>query len=518
LKEKRLRAFAIVVGLCIVLAFPVLVSAEDPDNVITVYPTGIDDTDNLQDAFDAAASADSGSTVQLVEGTYLLTRTISVINFDGSFKGAGIDKTFLQTNGVYPFGFYPMTNMFDFYQGAESSLSFSDMSMRVVGDHLPILPGWDPGAMINIVGEYPGMYFEYPDEFDLAHVDINIERMAFEGELDVYPASWFHYNPRGTNSQGIWIGGNVIITGDGMVGFAPVMYGTHSITDCQFRNLAYGLACLDNADLEVNIEGNYLESCAQSILVQDLGNAQVKVSNNIVMDAGTGVGVYHGYTSWWFPNSPYHESWSVLVEHNYIETSVISNDPAIDASLYGIDSWAYASHEGDVTALNVEISHNTIISRATSDAVWLADYAVPYFGLKSLNAIVSHNKIVMENSMWGGIYASSAQDVVVTHNVISGSGVAGIYIGVWGNPCPGWTILGNNVQNVVDSPYWGWSAGVWLGIGSSYCAVVGTKTTVVDEGYENTIVGVNNMGNPPGQAIADALEQKRNIMGLFRGY
>ncbi|MHA1908657.1 MAG: right-handed parallel beta-helix repeat-containing protein [Candidatus Thorarchaeota archaeon] len=525
MRKERLTTLAIVMALCFVLSLPAVAYALEQNyvdydsftNTYTVYPTGIDDTDNLQDAFDEAAATGPDSTIQLVEGTYLLTRTISAINFDGTFNGAGMDKTTLQTNGVYPFGFYPMTNMFDFYQGADSSLSFSDMTIRAIGEHLPILPSFDPGSMIQIMGEFPGMYFD-PNEFVLAHVDINIERMVFEGELDVYPAAPFHYNPRGTNAAGVIIMGNAIITSEGVTGFAPVICGTQSITNCIFKNLAYGVGTLDNADLVINIEGNTLESCAQSIMLQDLGNTQAKVSNNRILDAATGVGVYHGYMSWIIPTSPFHESWSVLIEHNLIETSVISNDPAIPASLYGIMTRGYPSPFGDTTVLTVEVSHNSIISRTESDGIILSDVAFGFFGIKSLSAVVSSNTIVMEDSFWGGIYASTAHGAVVTNNVISGNGVAGIYIGVWGYPCGEWTILGNNVQNVGDSPYWGWSAGIWLGIGSYYCTVVGSKMMAFDEGFENTIVGVNNMGYPPGQDIADALEQKHEIMGLFRGF
>ncbi len=54
----------------------------------------------------------------------------------------------------------------------------------------------------------------------------------------------------------------------------------------------------------------------------------------------------------------------------------------------------------------------------------------------------------------------------------------------------------------------------------SYCTVVGgtSKTDVLDIwGYESTFVGVNNMqGNPPGQDIADAMEQRRDMAELFR--
>jgi hypothetical protein len=59
---------------------------------ITVKPTGVDDTANLQCAFDAAAAAGPGTNVRLVEGTYH-TAQIVVNDFNGQFSGAGVEKT-----------------------------------------------------------------------------------------------------------------------------------------------------------------------------------------------------------------------------------------------------------------------------------------------------------------------------------------------------------------------------------------------------------------------------------------
>jgi hypothetical protein len=61
---------------------------------ITVLPTRVDDTANLQCAFDSASSSGPGATVQLVEGTYKI-RQIVVTNFVGAFIGAGAKKSVL---------------------------------------------------------------------------------------------------------------------------------------------------------------------------------------------------------------------------------------------------------------------------------------------------------------------------------------------------------------------------------------------------------------------------------------
>jgi hypothetical protein len=64
------------------------------DRTITVLPTGVDDTANLQSAFDNAVAAGPGVKVQLVAGIYH-TREIAVNNFRGTFTGAGAEKSVL---------------------------------------------------------------------------------------------------------------------------------------------------------------------------------------------------------------------------------------------------------------------------------------------------------------------------------------------------------------------------------------------------------------------------------------
>jgi hypothetical protein len=59
----------------------------------TVLPTGVDDTANLQCAFDSAVAKGPGA-VQLEEGTYHI-RQIVVNNFKGSFTGAGAQRSVL---------------------------------------------------------------------------------------------------------------------------------------------------------------------------------------------------------------------------------------------------------------------------------------------------------------------------------------------------------------------------------------------------------------------------------------
>ena len=60
--------------------------------VITVTPNGVDDTDNLKQAFADAAAAGPGTTIKLTEGNFLVNY-IEVYNFQGTLVGAGRGKT-----------------------------------------------------------------------------------------------------------------------------------------------------------------------------------------------------------------------------------------------------------------------------------------------------------------------------------------------------------------------------------------------------------------------------------------
>lgn len=152
------------------------------------------------------------------------------------------------------------------------------------------------------------------------------------------------------------------------------------------------------------------------------------------------------------------------------------------------------------------ITHNTIrVLSVQSDGIALSDYS----GSGALEAVVSHNKIILDGANWGGIFTFGLQDAFISNNIIRGTGAYGIECDFTSNSL----LLGNNVQNV--DAFW---FPIFL-YGSSDCVIVGgsTKTTVGDfAGYNNIIVGMNNMqGNSPGQEIQEAMEQKRELIQSF---
>ncbi len=73
-------------------------SKKKPTNaqVFEVAPNGVDDTENLKNAFADAMDVAPGAIVQLMEGEYFID-LIEVREFHGSLKGAGKGKTIIST-------------------------------------------------------------------------------------------------------------------------------------------------------------------------------------------------------------------------------------------------------------------------------------------------------------------------------------------------------------------------------------------------------------------------------------
>ena len=132
-----------------------------------------------------------------------------------------------------------------------------------------------------------------------------------------------------------------------------------------------------------------------------------------------------------------------------------------------------------------------------------------------LNALLSNNKIQIDDIGFAGILGQSCNNTIITNNKIWGNGVAGIVTGIWGDPVnSGWVIKGNNVQGVNAQV-----APIWLGPSTSNFIVVGgsNKTNVFNEGTGNTLTGVNRVdGNSPGMVIPDAMLKKHEMLSLLR--
>ncbi|MGD9091414.1 MAG: hypothetical protein PVF74_01095, partial [Anaerolineales bacterium] len=252
-------------------------------NIFTVLPTGIDDADNLQCAFDQAVITGPGSTVRLNEATYYISRSVDVVNFHGSFVGAGKDQTIIQNLDDGPFPLvnepFPHPVLFRFYQdenGSPSTLDFSDMTIQAKGKSVHWnYHGFDPldsMIIIEIVGKVTGV-----EDYEKSTVNTSFDNMDIEGE-----AGDFLF--RGVNVvEAIYIHGegiNEVVDGLWLLKYHKPLIGNHSVTDCTFRNAHGAIDPWNMADSNFRVERSYFEYVDYATLISDLSNSTVNISRN----------------------------------------------------------------------------------------------------------------------------------------------------------------------------------------------------------------------------------------------
>lgn len=385
------RLFIVFSSLCILaLAFSPAGSARtvlampacDPTYVvmtgmeITVLPTGVSDTTNLQCAFDTAVAAGPGSNIRLVKGTYHIAQ-ILVEEFHGTFSGAGPDRTNIVNlpnmyvaPGEYwlkpPSAENPYPILFTFIGG---DFAISDLALRVFGE--------TPTQEWSLYGS---VYHDIACGFCILGTEAHVEvgNILVEGEVSASsPIGYNLYNGIYFEGWMEWIDATLPISGS---------YSLHHST---FRTLAWGSPLMN-------------------------------VTNA-----------------------------SVVVNHNYYEGVMI-----------GMDG-------GGLVNTEIEFSHNKVEGAVIGLDFW--DYVVP---------------------------AHTGTTYLITNNQFDTelAGIAFEQTYGEGNEC---LLLGNNVQQV--STY-----GIYLGESVHGCTVVGggSKTTVLDLGTDNILVGVNNMGTGVGPTIS----------------
>ena len=432
---RLLSVAAIVIGICMSAGQPVSADACDPTyvtqvgNTFIVAPTGGDDTANLQCAFDAAGAAGPGSTVQLMDGTYSIGR-IAVDEFHGSFVGAGKEQTTITTvpdldcSGGWP-------ELMAFRKG----ISMADLTFDISNPH-PCVP-WehafmgmrdDLAVIVAVVGQpIDWQSYDWSDP-TVVEADSSFENVGFRGaDRDDPAVPWSVSVPLGIS------GGVEILPLPVAIGRYRPLGGVHTVANCSFENAVFGIAAYGLEGSSVLIggsgsKGNTFANVSTGLWGLDNSNSSIEFSYNEVMDVapyGTGVLVVQDQGPW---SAGY--DWP-------------------DPSRY-------------------LISHNTLDVTGPVDAIGIQDVG-PAFGQGSkVQAIVSQNRIHLEDGEWGGVWGYGAQDVLVTNNQITGSGMAGIYFGHQGLPSSGWTIIGNNVQKLESDV-----ASIWLGEDTSDCTVVG---------------------------------------------
>lgn len=251
-------------------------------STISVKPSGVDDTANLQCAFDLALAIGAGARVQLSAGLFH-TAQVVVNGFDGAFSGAGTDATVI-TNlpnlYVTPVDFFlnppsatnPWASVITFVNG---NIMIADLAIKVTGDN-PTM-GWtvfgiDPplkelALAIGILGTE-------------AHV--RVDRVSIEGEP--MENTLYGYN---------------LINGIFFEGFMgdlpwPPISGSFEVYNSTFKHLASGTPSLNLINATVIVSHNQYEDVFDASDFSAVVNSTITFTHNRVNGALFG---FWGYSS-----------------------------------------------------------------------------------------------------------------------------------------------------------------------------------------------------------------------------
>ncbi|KON27610.1 hypothetical protein AC481_04315 [miscellaneous Crenarchaeota group archaeon SMTZ-80] len=401
-----------------------------------VSPSGGDDTANIQAAFNDAIATGQGCIVQLTAGQFYANNII-VQNFNGVFKGAGMDLTkidtlrglnpslagieLIQTDPEDPSTLYPFSIWFLF---EDCDIKICDLTFEITA--------LDPA--------YPWQTF-----YETSTAVSNIVRIAGHSNSLFKSVKFKGHNG---NAQGNVIGGREYLNEPGgfMISADPV-YGKHRIISCSFEDTMTSFVVAGLLDGKLSFINNKLNSVSVGIQLIDNFGSILEFSYNELSSCVEGVFILHG-----------------------------------DIPLIGVEPDVYQQLG------SYRIRHNTI--QALVAGIEIMDFDTLFYERDTtIKAKIYHNDIIMEEDSFAGIYGFWVHDVQVICNEFTGLGLAGICIGIddwpglWA-PCTNWFMIGNDMTNFQAD-----MAPIWLGPGSSNCYVIGRNTanTVLDEGTDNHI-------------------------------
>jgi hypothetical protein len=178
----------------------------------------------------------------------------------------------------------------------------------------------------------------------------------------------------------------------------------------------------------------------------------------------------------------------------------ISGSLVIERSTFS--DMAYGTPVANLVDMSVSITHNTFTDN------W---FAMDGYDMEESTLVFTQNKVLprQNNPMprYGVAFYNIALPEITGSSFLFANNQFEGEIGIdfepvlgSGNSC---VFLGNNTQAVSDYP-------MFLGEGTHDCRVIGgsPKTTVLDLGINNILVGVNNMGTGVGPAIRRLLPGK----------
>lgn len=254
--------------------------------IIRVSPTDVDDTANIQCAFDWANARGPGLTVRLTPGTFH-TAQIVVNDFHGSFRGSGANKTVIvNLPNLYvtredtflnpPSATNPLPYLFTFDGGR---FVIADLAFHMDGHDGNMTTGWlqplfDGSGFITVY-EMVSAITIGGSEADAWVTRILVEGEPLENSLMGYSAI-----------NGVYYGG---LYGAMPPSLPTPLSGSFHLTDSEFRTVGSGSPVLNLKDAAVLISHNKYEDAFDMVDGAVLMDSTVEIASN---RGDTYLGVY----------------------------------------------------------------------------------------------------------------------------------------------------------------------------------------------------------------------------------
>jgi len=415
-------------------------------HVFMVYPNGIDDSQQLKDAFNAAIAAGPGATVKLGDGVFKLGIVDEICDFNGYFKGAGKDKTIITNLPDLPCEETLLANLnptlLAFTGG---NIIMSDMTIKT-NDGYPCAYGPTNESFYGDLCDV-AVFSDYSSHYvpSYRHINAIVENVDFiigsDGGLGVY-------NSPGNVAMPLFVGPNLIYT----IGNEPLSNVNFSVKGCKFDQGMCGpdLFALDKNSVVV-IEDNEISGGSQQIFIGAFYGTTTIIKNNKFRD-GTWMDLYISDNQW--------------------------------------GSWGYFANEVPDKRAKFLITGNDFQSPAGVISLYMNDYfctVIPDFKFAQMFEVMNNN---FSNNDGGiAIQGFNNHDAKIWNNRFSGNGTVGVMLDgdeATGTYAENNKVMGNNFMKATYT-----DATVSLGAFTKNCTVVGVPTDlVVDLGVNNKIIGV----------------------------
>jgi hypothetical protein len=426
-------------------------------NVFTITPNGFDDTASIQCALDAAAAAGPGSTVQLVKGTFY-TRLIDVNGFNGTLKGMGIDKTKIEALPDLNCAEYP------------ALLNIKTDKIRVA-DLTISIPSEAPcsqqdGGILFAVLSINRTFTDTCDSNEIQKTDVTVDSVAIHGNT-----------------------GDIVDTGlasNVVVGIDFESPDNWNILDCPNPGARLGGT--------FRVFRSRIDQVLFPVFTRYLKDARLQIGGA--------------------PNlgNTFDRMVTLLLHSNTNTFGIVSYNQFTQVYFSAVNMLVVPPVDAPSNYL---IDHNSIGITNWGNGVVLQDYNLANGIPAGLSASITHNTIEFTGTDQWGVAGNYAENVLVANNRFTGSGGAGIVVGIYGyegdplTTTQRWLIRGNNFNKAQFS---------WVPIAltntSAHIVVIGgnNKDNVENNGTDNIISGVTIRR---GQLLGKMLEElKKHQAGI----